>query len=143
MFTLARELVGPSWLNEYQNFTSCNFSGILYRLLSTFKKSCQPPQLVEVTAVCVLTTLEVVVHKYHDNGKEDPKCLTILDQALAQLSDNDTSGNIAASPVAKLMNRKFQKRIANIRDQIMYHYYDPYRHHMICSLLSHCYCDVV
>ncbi|CAL4237905.1 unnamed protein product [Meganyctiphanes norvegica] len=132
---------------EYEIDNIEDISNALLILIMCFKKSCQTPQLVNVTALCIIDVLEVTIFFYktmmtmypHRSHLEfDPEYLSTIDQLLGKLSGIDV--NLVITSVGQNINHKYQWRLSNLRQQLRNLNISQYS--MICSLLYHCTYDI-
>ncbi|CAL4120380.1 unnamed protein product [Meganyctiphanes norvegica] len=124
-----------------------DISDALLILITCFKKSCQTPQLVNVTALCIIDVLEVtmlfyitMITMYPHRSQPDfnPEYLSTIDQLLGKLCDLDV--NLVITSVGQNINHKYQWRLSNLRQQLQNFNISQYS--MICSLLYHCTYDI-
>lgn len=108
-------------------------------LITHFKKSCQTPQLVDLTAACVMDVLELVllvnIARMNQKGEVYSKTLHTTHKLLGELCDKNTGFNIALTPVGQIMSLRAHKRLSNLRRELGK--YQP-ESHMISSMLYHC-----
>ncbi|CAL4120406.1 unnamed protein product [Meganyctiphanes norvegica] len=131
----------------YQMDNIDDISKALLILITCFKKSCQTPQLANITAMCIIDVVEVTLLFYiammslgsqRVNPDFDPECLFNTDQLLGKLSDTDD--NLVLTCVGQTINQKYQGRLSNLRQQLGNHNIGKFS--MICSLLYHCNYDI-
>ncbi|CAL4120379.1 unnamed protein product [Meganyctiphanes norvegica] len=122
-------------------------SDALSILIMCFKKSCQTPQLVNVTALCIIDVLEVTIlfyitmmsmYPHRSHPEFDPEYLSTIDQLLGKLSGIDV--NLVITNVGQNIIHKYQWRLSNLRQQLRNLNISQYS--MICSLLYHCTYDI-
>ena len=91
-------------------------------IITNFKKSCQLPRLVDITASCVIDVLELVllvnVVLMNEHGQLYSKILHNTHKLLEELVDENHGGSIGLSPVGQDLNHKYQDELSNLRKKL-------------------------
>ena len=111
----------------------------VHLLVTNFKKSCQTPRLVNLTADCVMEVLELVllvnIALLEEHKEVYPKTLYTTHKILNELTDDHNGFSFVNSPVGKVLNHKYQDQLSILR--YILGKYQP-ESEAICSLLYHC-----
>lgn len=122
-----------------QEYDMEDITNTLLVLVTNFKKSCQSPRIIDMTANCVLHVMELVLRvniaRMNEFGNVYPKTLYIMHKVILALCDEAFGCNIVLSPVGQILQIRYQSRLSDLREALGKYKPDS---DMICSILYHC-----